>query len=108
MGQTVENRNSDDSDVEQIRVALTAYTKAHLNAQMGVRRQNSVSVRIRIIDPDFDGLDRVDREPEVWKILEALPENVFVQVTMLLLLTPEEAKHSLASLEFDDPIPSRL
>jgi hypothetical protein len=33
---------------------------------------------------------------------------VFVNITMLLLLTPEEATKSFASQEFDHPIPSRL
>jgi hypothetical protein len=63
---------------------------------------------IRIIDPDFQGMDRIEREPAIWKLLHKLPEEVFVNITMLLLLTPEEAETSLASQEFDHPIPSRL
>jgi hypothetical protein len=35
-------------------------------------------------------------------------EEVFVNITMFLLLTPEETEHSLASQEFDHPIPSRV
>ena len=67
-----------------------------------------MSIRLRIIDPDFQGMDRIEREPEIWELLRKLPEEVAVNITMLLLLTPEEAEHSLASQECDYPIPSRV
>ena len=101
------NRNA-DAQVQQVLDVLDQYKGDHPNAQIEVRRQNSVSIRIRIIDPDFDGLDRVDREPSVWNVLKTLPEEVFTNITMLLLLTPDETEGSLANQDFDDPIPSRL
>jgi hypothetical protein len=48
-----------------------------------------------------------EREPPVWNILKTLPEDIFSNITMLLLLTPKEAESSLANLEFNDPLPSR-
>jgi hypothetical protein len=53
-------------------------------------------------------MDRIEREPAVWKLLHQLPEEVFVNITMLLLLTPAETEDSLASQEFDHPVPSRV
>ena len=97
-----------DVQVQQILDVLTEYERVHPLAQIEGRRQNPVSIRLRIIDPDFQGMDRITREPEIWKLLRKLPEEVFVNITMLLLLTPEEAEHSLASQEFDHPIPSRV
>ena len=97
-----------DTEVKQIMCVLAEYARAHPNSQIEAQRQNSVSIRIRVIDPDFVGKDRIDREPEIWRHLEKLPEEVFSTITMVLLLTPKEAKTSLASREFDDPIPSRL
>jgi hypothetical protein len=94
--------------VQQILDALTEYERVHLRAQIEGRRQNPVSIRLRIIVPDLQGMDRIAREPEIWKLLRKLPEEVFVDITMLLLLTPEEAEHSFASQEFDHPIPSRV
>ena len=82
--------------------------QATVLAQIEGRRHNPVSIRLRIIDPDFQGMDRIAREPEIWQLLKKLPEEVFVNITMLLLLTPEEVEHSLASQEFDHPIPSRV
>jgi stress-induced morphogen len=97
-----------DMQVQQVLDILTEYERTHPQAQIEGRRQNSVSIRLRIIDPDFQGVDRIEREHEIWQLLRKLPEEVFVNITMLLLLTPEEAEHSLASQEFDHPIPSRV
>jgi len=44
----------------------------------------------------------------IWKYLETLPEHILVQITVLLSLTPDEAKTSFANMDFDHPIPSRL
>jgi len=105
---TATNNRNTDAQIQQILAVLEQYKGDHPNAQIEARRQNSVSLRIRLIDPDFNGFDRVDREPPVWDILKTLPEEVFSNITMLLLLTPDETEGSLANQEFDDPIPSRL
>jgi hypothetical protein len=63
---------------------------------------------VRIIDCDFHGQDRVDRERAIWGILEALPAVVQNEITLLLLLTPEEADSSFANFEFENPLPSQL
>jgi len=103
-----ESNQQNDAEIRQVTAALEPYTHAHPQARVDVQRQNSVSIRIRIIDPDFQGMDRVDREPEVWRALNALPDEVFANITMLLLITPAEAATSLANQEFEDPIPSRI
>ncbi len=97
-----------DSQVRQILDLFIAYECTHPNARIEGRRHSEVSIRLRIIDPDFQGKDRVDREPEIWQLLTSLPEEVFTNITMVLLLTPEEAEQSFASQEFDQPIPSRV
>ncbi len=102
------NNKDVDVQVQQVLDVLDQYKGDHPNARIKVCRQNSVSIRIRIVDRDFGGLDRVDREPAVWNLLKALPEEVFANITMLLLLAPDETEGSLANQEFEDPIPSRL
>ena len=102
------NNEQVNAQVQHIKDTLAGYQDAHPNADIEVKLQNSVSIRVRIIDPDYEGMDRVDREPPVWKLLKTLPEDIFTNITMLLLLTPKEAESSLANLEFNDPIPSRL
>ena len=103
----IDRSTKPDVQVQQILDVLTEYERSHQQAQIEGRRYNPVSIRLRIIDPDFRGKDRIEREPEIWKLLSKLPEEVFVNITMLLL-TPEEAKHSLASQEFEHPIPARV
>jgi hypothetical protein len=104
----IDRSTQPDRQVQQILDILAAYERTHPQAQIEGRRHNPVSIRLRIIDPDFQTLDRLEREPDIWQLLRKLPEEVFANITMLLLLTPEEAEHSLASQEFDHPIPSRV
>ena len=93
---------------EQVRTVLRPYEIEHPDAQIAVKRQNSVSIRVRVVDPAFEGVPREERDRDIWKLLETLPEDVFCDITVLLLLTPKEAETSLANLEFNDPLPSRL
>src|SRR5438309_2846008 len=90
-----------DAIVEAIRDKLqTEYCAKHKKAKLKVYRYNSVSVRVRIIDPDFRGMSRVDRDSALWNVLDTLPEDVRSDVSLLLLLTPEETKNSVMNLEF--------
>ena len=95
--------------IKDVETALKPYLERHPNAQLDSYSQNSVSIRIRVIDPDFDGLDRGKRHDLIWDYLEkALPEHLIQQVTVLLLLTPDETDTSYSNMDFEDPIPSNL
>ena len=97
-----------DERLKQIAGVLEEYGATHPRAEIEAYRQNSVSVRVRIIDPTYAGKSRAQREEGLWKALERLPEDVAAEISMLLLLTPDEAKRSFASVEFDDPVPSKI
>ena len=97
-----------DRVLNQIIKAVEQYAEGHPNAEIEVYRYSSVSVRIRIIDPDFKRQSRAQREDDLWAIFDQLPEEVVAEISLLLLLTPAEAKKSFANTEFDDPIPSRI
>ncbi len=94
--------------VEKILGALLAYKDKHSKAILEAYRRNSASVRVRVIDPDFQGMDRVDRDDLTWKYFESLPEDIQSEISMLVLVTPKERKTSLASLEFEHPSPSMI
>jgi acid stress-induced BolA-like protein IbaG/YrbA len=106
MGQVV--RGKPDPALAGILDILKQYEAAHPAAEVSVYRQNSVSVRIRIIDPDFKDHSRSERHEIVWRSLEQLPEEIVSDVTILVLLTPDEVSESLANFDFEHPIPSRL
>jgi stress-induced morphogen len=97
-----------DEHVQRVLDILADYEASHPHADIEVYRQNSVSIRIRIIAPDFQGMDRVERDDELWTFLSRLPEEVQSEMTLLLLLTPGETTTSFANSEFENPIPSQL
>jgi hypothetical protein len=97
-----------DSGVQQVLDILARYDDQHPNAKIDAYRQNSASIRLRIIDPEFEPLDRVQREEWIWDILDGLPEGIQSQITLVLLLTAKEASFSFANFEFENPLPSNL
>jgi HEPN domain-containing protein len=84
------------------------YLPAHPRAAVQAYRYNGWSIRVRVIDPDFEGRSLVARDNEFVPILKALDESVQDRVTMLLLLTPEESQRSDLSQEFDEFGPSTV
>ena len=63
-----------------------------------------MAIRIRIIDPDFAGMDLVDTL--LWKYLDKLPDEAISEITLLLLFTPKETKKSFANMAFENPVPT--
>lgn len=98
----------DQAEVRAILDILESHKTSHPKAEITAYRQNSGSIRIRIIDPDFRPLDKALRHDQVWELLERLPEDIQSQITVLLLLSPDETKRSIANMDFENPIPSRL
>jgi stress-induced morphogen len=102
-------KTSREDDVHQVHELLARdYQVSHPLAKIDVYRQNSVSIRIRVIDPDFRGMNRVERDRVISQILAQLPEAIETQITLLLLLTPEETKMSFANFEFEHPVPTTI
>ena len=101
-------RGKSDEVLDQIREALHDYETDHPAAEIDLYRQNSVSVRVRIVDPGFAGQNKPQRSQQVWRYLGKLSEEVQSDISTVLLLTSGEREMSFANMEFDDPIPSKL
>lgn len=71
-------------------------------------RYNTASIRIRVIDERFAGKSNPQREILVEPSLAKLPEETQADVTVLLLLAPDEVRDSLANIEFENPTPSQV
>ncbi len=72
-------------------------------------RYNSACIRVRVVSKRFSGLDPVDRWDMVVPILKAnLPEATWEDLSLILLMTPDEVKDSLANITFENPEPCRL
>lgn len=83
--------------------------------QADAYRYNSASIRVRVVDPRFKGVNTDDRDKIVEPILDQLPESTQSDIITLLLFSPDEIDHPnmksrfyLINLEFDDPSPSML
>jgi hypothetical protein len=79
--------------MKQIGKSLKPYDDAHPAANIELDRISNVSVRVRIIDPDFRGKGRAEREEEIWPLFDALSEDAVADISMLLLLTPEKRRN---------------
>lgn len=71
-------------------------------------RYNPASIRVRIVSNRFKGISRGDREDIVWPILRKLPNKIRQDITILVLLPPEELKESHLNFEFEHPSPSLI
>jgi hypothetical protein len=97
-----------DKPLRLIKAALEQYAASHPRAEIDAYRHNSVSIRVRVVDPTFKGQTWAQREEDLWAILEKLPEEVVAEISLVILLTPQETKKSIANMDFEDPIPSKL
>jgi|GEM_PF-2022269 len=69
-----------------------------------VYRYNPVAIRVRVVSPRFVGKSLAEREEMVLAALDEVPESVADDITMILMLTPREAKRpDVMSNEFDEP-----
>ena len=81
-------------------------------AQADAYRYNSASIRVRVIDPRFEGMSLDERDAMVGPVLDRLPVSIQGDIMNLLMLAPSELegynRHSLRNLEFEDPSRSML
>jgi hypothetical protein len=75
---------------------------------VSVYQYNRFSIRVRIIDERFRGMTLVARDSQLRPILHQLPENIWADVTMLLLLAPGEESDTMLAREFENPTRSTL
>jgi stress-induced morphogen len=71
-------------------------------------RYSPVSIRVRIVDPRFKGKNRSEREKMVLPLIRSLPDETQEDLTILLLLAPDELEDSLMNREYEQPSPSLL
>src|ERR1700683_3129369 len=101
-------RGKKDKVIEKIVRVLKTYEKENPEAQIDIYRQSPVSIRVRIIDPSLHGMDKSARHEKAWHFLGQLPDEVQGDISMLVLLAPNETAASFGNLEFNDPVPSNF
>jgi stress-induced morphogen len=78
-------------------------------------RYNSASIRVRVIDPRFEGMPREGRDTMVEQYLDQLPPETQRDIVTLMTFAPSELQRSattfrefLLNTEFEDFSPSKL
>lgn len=78
-------------------------------------RYNSASIRVRVIDPLFEGMPREKRDGMVEQYLDMLPPETQRDIVTLFALAPTElelnpktVKEYMINTEFEAPSPSML
>jgi stress-induced morphogen len=78
-------------------------------------RYNSATIRLRIIDPRFEGKSREERDAMVEPYLEQIPDETQRDIVTLLTFAPLELeatetnlRERLLDAEFQHPTPSNL
>jgi hypothetical protein len=81
-------------------------------ARADAYQSNSASIRVRVIDPRFEGRSIGDRQDMVLPVLRRLPKETQEDILLLLTMAPSELggrnRHLLVNLEFENPRPSGL
>ena len=102
-------RGLHDELTEKVKKVLDEYEQRYSGAIANLYRQNPASIRIRIVDKQFVDWSKGKRHDHAWKfIADRLSEDDIQEISVLLLLTPDEQQSSLMNFEFDDPLPSHL
>lgn len=81
-------------------------------AKADAYRYNSASIRVRVVDPRFEGKSNEERDSMVEPYLDRLPRETQADIMNLLTLAPGEMRdsfrRSLVNREFEDPSPTML
>ena len=79
-----------DAAVDAIRHALAAYMADHPGSDVELYRADEFDVRIKIVDPGFQGMRRILRHEGVWKYLGSLPAEAAIQAMTVAKIAPGE------------------
>jgi stress-induced morphogen len=84
-------------------------------AQADAYRYNLASIRVRVIDPRFEGMSLDQRDSMIEPCLKRLPDRTYGDIIALYAFTPSEMLQTPQTFweytlnrEFDDPSPSVL
>lgn len=102
-------------DWDQKKTAETRRIEQRLRKEFGVvdaYRYNSASIRVRVIDDEFEGKSIPEREAMVELALADFPSKTRRDILLLLTIAPSELgqvnSQALINLEFEKPAHSNL
>lgn len=104
-----ESKRTDESRMVETKLLEAGFQR------VDAYRYNSASLRVRIVDERFEGVDREGRDAMVETYIDSLPTNTQADIVNLVLVTPSELdapsetfRGFMLNTEFDNPSPSML
>lgn len=95
-----------DPTLESICRLLSRYSEQHPGSRCEAYRRNPWSIRILVEDPGVETLDSWVRTDRVWDLIDDLSEEVLMEVSLLIVVTPKERAADINAVEFDHPLPA--
>jgi len=81
-----------NQQIKNIKVLLeNKFAENHPGTIVQVGSGFGDNIHVRIISPHFEGIPRLQRDDEIWGILEELPEDDVLRISLCILLSPSEA-----------------
>jgi len=112
MPKTKAVRKKQDHSTAAIFEAIQAgFPETSDSPEDSVYRYNPVSIRVLIVDSRFEGKSEAAREAIVKRALKDLPRDIWREISLLIMITPEELQDpgdDLMLLEFLTPDGSYL
>lgn len=93
-----------DRGLREFKVATEGYVRSSPRAQVTLVREDEFLIRLRIVDPAFHRLSNEQRIQRVWPYLENLPDDILNELSVLLLVSPKEAKSPFSRQGFEQPL----
>lgn len=101
-------RGKADPAVRALQRRLAEYEARYPNAEIELYRSNAACIRVRVVDRRFGRMSFTDRHDHLWDFLqEGVPDDVMSQISVLLPVTPAQAKQDNYRIDFDDPVAAR-
>lgn len=104
------NKKTQDEATAAIYTALRrAFPELPTTPEQVVYRYNPVALRVRVVTDRFAGKSTAERDEMVSQALKGVPPEVTEDITIQLMLTPDETGQlSLVQREFDHPTDSNF
>jgi len=92
------NRREVKKPMKHIEQMLKAeFVATHPGSEIQVSEGWGDNIHVLVVSEAFKGMPAEKRDDMVWPILEKLPEDEMIYISLCLLLTPEEADTPFAT-----------
>lgn len=104
-------KKTNDAETDFVRARAEHWLQSHgfVSARVDVYRKiPGHSIRVRIVHSRFTDRLIEDRDRMTDGLLSDVPEEIDRDITLVLLLGPEELEADFMNAEFDNPVPAYL